>query len=97
MKKGERTVHKAMKAVDKLYNQTPGFTDIFDEETFYQFAFVFTACVFVCVFLLSRYVQIRSLDPLDREHRGVRNKQQQQEDGQPKQQARPNRPSTKQA
>jgi len=67
----DKTVHKAMKAVDKLYNEFPGFTDIFDEETFYQFAFVFTACTFVCVFILSRYVKIRSQDQLDRENRPV--------------------------
>ena len=30
------------------------FADIFDEETWYQFFFVFTCCTFVCVFILSR-------------------------------------------
>ena len=63
---------------------SPAFADIFDEETWYQFFFVFTCCTIVCVFILSRYqtltfwhlisryIELRSNDPLDREHRGVR-------------------------
>jgi hypothetical protein len=72
--KGERTVHKAMKTIDKLYDHTPGFSDIFDEELWYQFCFVFTMCTFVVAFLLSRYITIRSTDPLDRERRRKKNK-----------------------
>ena len=47
---------------------------MFDEETWYQFCFVFTCCTIVCVFLLSRYMELRSCDPLDREHRGLKGK-----------------------
>ena len=66
------------------------FNDIFDEETWYQFCFIFVCCTVACVFILSRlagcsiivpttflvgrYVELRSQDPLDREHKGVRSK-----------------------
>ena len=75
------------------------FADVFDEDTWYQFCFVFVCCTIVCVFLLSRldniqdnlkhihsssldtwiiifvnsrYIDIRSQDPLDRDHKGVK-------------------------
>lgn len=67
-----RAGHKAIRSIDKLYNEVPAFADIFDEETWYQFFFMFTCTTIVCVFLLSRYIELRSCDPLDREHRGVR-------------------------
>lgn len=79
-KSKERTVHKAMKTIDKLYDHTPGFSDIFDEELWYQFCFVFTMCTFVCVFILSRYITIRSIDPLDRERRRKKKKNKKDED-----------------
>jgi len=69
VKESVRTGHKAIKSIDKIYNEVPSFADIFDEETWYQFCFMFTMCTIVCVFLLSRYVEIRSYDPLDREHK----------------------------
>jgi len=76
MKKGikERTTHKVMKSIDKVYDQFPSFEEIFDEETWYQFCFVFVACTVVCVFILARYVEIRSQDPLDRDHGGIKRK-----------------------
>merc|ERR1711988_1594547 len=72
----EKVVHKAMKSIDKLYNEVPAFGDIFDEETWYQFCFVFVCCTIVCVFLLSRYIELKSQDPLDKDHRGVKLKKQ---------------------
>jgi len=72
MKQKLRTGQKAIKSIDKVLNELPAFADIFDEETWYQFFFVFTCCTIVCVFILSRYIELHSNDPLDREHRGVR-------------------------
>merc|ERR1711971_1428059 len=72
MKEKLRTGLKAIKSIDKVFNEFPAFADIFDEETWYQLFFVFTCCTFVCVFILSRYITLRSNDPLDREHRGVK-------------------------
>merc|ERR1711988_688434 len=68
----DKVVHKAMKFIDKFYNEVPAFGDIFDEETWYQFCFMFVCCTIVCVFLLSRYVELRSQDPLDKDHAGVK-------------------------
>merc|ERR1711988_773876 len=68
----DKVVHKAMKSIDKFYNEVPAFGDIFDEETWYQFCFMFVCCTIVCVFLLSRYVELRSQDPLDKDHAGVK-------------------------
>lgn len=70
----ERTTHKVMKSIDKVYDQFPSFEDIFDEETWYQFCFMFVACTVVCVFILARYVEIRSQDPLDRDNVGLKKK-----------------------
>merc|ERR1712141_399949 len=68
----DKVVHKAMKSIDKFYNEVPAFADIFDEDTWYQFCFVFVCCTIVCVFLLSRYIELKSQDPLDKDHKGVR-------------------------
>merc|ERR1712117_92338 len=71
-KPAEKVIHKAMRSIDKIYRETPAFTDIFDEETWYQFCFVFVCSTIVCVFLLARYIDIRSIDPCDKEHKGVK-------------------------
>merc|ERR1712012_831431 len=68
----DKVIHKAMRSADKFYNEIPAFADVFDEDTWYQFCFVFVCCTIVCVFLLSRYIDIRSQDPLDRDHKGVK-------------------------
>jgi len=46
--------------IDKLYDQTPGFEDIFDEESFYVFAGVFTLVVVIAAFVASRYITIKN-------------------------------------
>lgn len=35
---------------------------------------MFVACTVVCVFILARYVEIRSQDPLDRDNVGLKKK-----------------------
>ena len=51
-----------MEVIDKYYEQTPGFQDIFDEETFYVFAAVFTLATCLAAFVASRYVKIKCRD-----------------------------------
>ena len=42
--------------IDKIYDTTPGFSDVFDEETFYAFFAVITVMSFVAAFVASRCV-----------------------------------------
>lgn len=51
-----------MDVIDKLYDQTPGFQDIFDEESFYIFAAVFTLATCLGAFVASRYITIKNKD-----------------------------------
>lgn len=48
-----------MEVIDKYYEATPGFQDIFDEETFYIFAAVFTLATCLAAFVASRYIKIK--------------------------------------
>ena len=49
-----------MDFIDKFYDQTPGFSDVFDEETFYIFAGVFTLVTIVTAVAASRYITIKN-------------------------------------
>jgi len=49
----------ALEAVNQIYDQFPAFTDIFDEETFYIFAFCFTAATIFVAFIASRFITIK--------------------------------------
>jgi len=51
-----------MELIDKYYENTPGFQDVFDEETFYIFAAVFTLATCLLGFLASRYIKIKCKD-----------------------------------
>merc|ERR1711879_729097 len=51
-----------MEFVDKVYDQTPGFQDIFDEESSYMFAAVFPLVSCLAAFLASRYITLKSKD-----------------------------------
>ena len=51
-----------MEFVDKIYDTTPGFTDVFDEDSFYMFAGVFTLVVCLGAFIASRYIKIKCKD-----------------------------------
>ena len=48
--------------MDKLLDQIPAFGDIFDEETFYTFAAVFTALTCLAGFIASRYISLKQRD-----------------------------------
>ena len=51
-----------MDIIDKYYEQTPGFQDIFDEESFYIFAAVFTLATCLMGFVASRYFKLKCKD-----------------------------------
>ena len=51
-----------MEVIDKYYEQTPGFQDIFDEETFYIFAAVFTVATCLIGFIASKYIKLKCKD-----------------------------------
>ncbi|KAK3589118.1 hypothetical protein CHS0354_017084 [Potamilus streckersoni] len=53
------------KIVDILAARIPAFTDIFDEETFYIFAFVLTLVSICVVVFLSRRVTIKDAGHTD--------------------------------
>jgi len=46
--------------IEKFYEQTPSFEDVFDEETFFVFAGVFTLVVILAAFVASRYITIKN-------------------------------------
>lgn len=48
-----------MEVIDKYYEQTPGFQEIFDEETFYICAAVFTLATCLAAFVASRYITVK--------------------------------------
>ena len=51
-----------MGIIDKYFEQAPGFQDVFDEETFYIFATVFTLATCLAAFVASRYITIKCKD-----------------------------------
>ena len=58
----QRKYEATLKLVNKVYDQVPAFTDVFDEETWYIFAFVFTAASILAAFVASRYITLKSCD-----------------------------------
>ncbi|XP_060531230.1 uncharacterized protein LOC132704918 [Cylas formicarius] len=51
-----------LKLIHTVYNQLPAFTDIFDEDTFYMFVFIFIISTIVVVFILSRFITIKAVE-----------------------------------
>ncbi len=51
-----------MRLVDKIYEMTPGFTDVFDEDSFYLFAAAFTLLTCLVAFTASRFISIKPRD-----------------------------------
>ena len=61
-----RSSQRVMGFMDKLTDGLPGFSGVFDEETFLAFAFVFTCVVFAIGLFLSQRTCIKSCDPSDK-------------------------------
>ena len=51
-----------MEVIDRIYDTTPGFQDIFDEESFYVFAACFTLMTCLAAFVASKYIKIKAKD-----------------------------------
>lgn len=61
-KTGQRKYEATLKLVNKVYDQFPAFTDVFDEETWYIFAFMFTATTILVAVIASRYITLKNMD-----------------------------------
>lgn len=57
-----RGYQASMQLFSRMYGNVPYFTEIFDEETFYIFAFVFVVASFLLAFVLSRFIKIQESD-----------------------------------
>lgn len=57
-KKYERT----LTMVNKMYGQLPGFTDVFDEETWYIFVILFIVATVLAAVVISRFVKLRDVE-----------------------------------
>ena len=55
-----------MGAMDKLYDQIPGFEDVFTETSFYIFAAVFTFISFGVAILASKYIKLKDRGEKDK-------------------------------
>lgn len=49
---------------NKVYEAMPMFTDVFDEESFYIFAFFFVVTTILVVIILSRFITIKEFDDI---------------------------------
>jgi len=58
----QRKYEATMSIVNKVYDSVPGFTDVFDEETWYIFAGCFTIGTLVLTIVASRFITIKPLD-----------------------------------
>jgi len=58
----QRKYEATMSIVNKVYDNVPAFTDVFDEETWYIFAACFTIGTLVMTFVASRFITIKPVD-----------------------------------
>jgi len=58
----KRATRAVMQAVDRIYEHVPAFADIFDEESFYLFAGLFTVVTCAAAFVASRYITLKHRD-----------------------------------
>lgn len=58
----KRGFKASMQIFNDVYESLPYFTDVFDEESFYIFAAVFTLASVLIAFILSRYITIKETD-----------------------------------
>ena len=59
---GQKKYEATLNIVNKIYDNFPAFTDIFDEESFYIFAGVFTLCTIMGAIIASRFITLKPAD-----------------------------------
>ncbi|XP_048526605.1 uncharacterized protein LOC125505864 [Dendroctonus ponderosae] len=59
---GSKDTAARERGVHAFYSQLPAFTDVFDEESFYIFAYCMVCTTLVIVFILSRFITIKPVD-----------------------------------
>ena len=59
MGKGFQT---SLEMFNKMYDNMPYFTDVFDEDSFYVFVVVFVLSTVMVAFLCSRFITIKEWD-----------------------------------
>ena len=59
----KESVHRSI--VQKLADYVPAFTDIFDEESFYIFVFLFVVATVAVVIMIARKVEIKDAGHMD--------------------------------
>jgi len=55
----QKKYEQTLTMVNKVYGQLPGFTDVFDEETWYIFVVFFVLATVLAAFVISRFVKLR--------------------------------------
>lgn len=48
--------------IERIYNDLPAFTDVFNEETFYVFVTCFVLSTILLAFVLSRFITIKPIE-----------------------------------
>jgi hypothetical protein len=51
-----------MSLLQKLYHKIPAFDELFDEQTFYVFALLFTLSSILFVIIISRFVKLKEVN-----------------------------------
>ena len=57
-----RGYQASLQLFTRMYANVPYFSEIFDEDTFYIFAFAFILGSFFLAFVLSRFVRVKECD-----------------------------------
>lgn len=57
-----RSYQASLELFRKLEDNLPSFSDVFDEETFYLFAFFVVVLTILVVFILSRFITLEECD-----------------------------------
>ena len=57
--------HAAKDVSQRLSSVLPSFEDVFDEESFYIFAFFFTVVTCIGAFIASRFIKLKDAGHLD--------------------------------
>lgn len=51
-----------MDVIERIYNEIPAFTDVFNEESFYAFVVCFTLATILVAFILSRFITLKPIE-----------------------------------